>query len=49
MKELPQAADGLIFNILSDPEIVYLPKNVKVGDVWLEKGRDFTNLTCSDI
>lgn len=36
-KEL-EAADKLIFNILSDPELVYLPPNLRDGDVWQGKG-----------
>lgn len=34
------AAFGFIFNILLDPEIMYLPQNLRDKDVWLEKGRE---------
>lgn len=29
-----------IFNILLDPEIVYLPQNLREKNVWVEKGRE---------
>lgn len=52
-KELVQTADNPIFNILSDPEVVRLPKTLRDGNERKpgrrEEGVNSTALNCSEV